>query len=243
MGETNEALLHLNLQNNHIGNEGAVALGQALLKNQVLRQLKLRDNVIGEAGVEALATGAEMNMVITTLDFDSTVSVQPLLVEASSSSSKKEEASSRDGHREEGGDVGEQNDQAIDNISDNASDTLGNDDSGNSSGSPTKAPTTKFLVDHLVRINKALTSNAAALRATVCERPKPIEQGSFIVHGTDGITGQRLTYSCNYGFKVNGRDVRHCKRDKTWTGHEPSCVSERKLTAEQSAEVAAMHEL
>ena len=46
---------------------------------------------------------------------------------------------------------------------------------------------------------QALTNNAAALRATVCQDPPPQEQGSFVVHPTDGITGQRLTYSCDYG--------------------------------------------
>ena len=41
----------------------------------VLRQLKLRHNSIGEEGVEALASSVEMNGVLTTLDFDSTVTV------------------------------------------------------------------------------------------------------------------------------------------------------------------------
>lgn len=65
------ALREAILWRNKIGDEGAVALAEALVGNQGLKLLDLRYNYIGDVGVRALAKALESNEVLTELDMRS----------------------------------------------------------------------------------------------------------------------------------------------------------------------------
>ena len=60
--ELNTSVIHLNLSDNLIGPEGAVALGAALEQNKTLETLLLEGTNIGEAGLVALASGLKKNV-------------------------------------------------------------------------------------------------------------------------------------------------------------------------------------
>ncbi|KAF8957929.1 hypothetical protein BGZ46_002072, partial [Entomortierella lignicola] len=61
-------LTTLDLQNNSLGNRGAVALSEALKTNTVLVALDLRNNLIETEGTVALTEALKINTTLTTLD-------------------------------------------------------------------------------------------------------------------------------------------------------------------------------
>ena len=60
--------MNLNLQDDRIGERGAMALGQALEKNDALRTLDLRSNDIGATGAATLGESLHMNRGLVELD-------------------------------------------------------------------------------------------------------------------------------------------------------------------------------
>lgn len=60
-------LKHLDLSWNGFGNEGALALGEALKFNNTLVYLDLSNNRIGDEGVGMLCRGLEANDTLRTL--------------------------------------------------------------------------------------------------------------------------------------------------------------------------------
>lgn len=71
MEENNSLPLHtLSLRNNSIGNDGALALAHALVKNTTLQTLELYHNGIGDLGASALAKALESNRTLERLELD-----------------------------------------------------------------------------------------------------------------------------------------------------------------------------
>ncbi|KAG0005602.1 hypothetical protein BGZ79_003513 [Entomortierella chlamydospora] len=66
--KTNTTLTTLNLKDNSIGKEGALALSQSLKTNTVLTTLNLRNNSIGNEGALALLEALKVNATLTTLN-------------------------------------------------------------------------------------------------------------------------------------------------------------------------------
>ena len=54
---------------NHIGNEGAIAIAQALQTNQILKELYFSGNEIGDEGAIALAQALQTNQTLEDLIF------------------------------------------------------------------------------------------------------------------------------------------------------------------------------
>ena len=66
-GVFNRVLTTLDLINNNIGPEGAIAIAEALKVNAVLTVLWLSDNNIGDDGAKAIAEALKVNPVLTKL--------------------------------------------------------------------------------------------------------------------------------------------------------------------------------
>ena len=71
IGRANSTLRRLSLDQNAIGDEGATALGGALVANAALASVDLSYNRIGAAGAEALAAGVGANRVLRELRLSS----------------------------------------------------------------------------------------------------------------------------------------------------------------------------
>jgi hypothetical protein len=65
--KVNAVLTELNLQLNSIGHDGAKAIAEALKVNTVLNELHLYRNNIGDDGAKAIAEALKVNAVVTTL--------------------------------------------------------------------------------------------------------------------------------------------------------------------------------
>ncbi|KAG0363320.1 hypothetical protein BGX24_004911, partial [Mortierella sp. AD032] len=68
--KTNSSLTTLNLRENSIGENGAVALSKALKTNSTLTTLDLLGNSIGENGAVAVSEALKINPTLTTLNLD-----------------------------------------------------------------------------------------------------------------------------------------------------------------------------
>ncbi|KAI8595623.1 hypothetical protein EDD21DRAFT_420478, partial [Dissophora ornata] len=68
--KTNNPLTTLNLENNSIGNEGALALSEALKINTTLTTLDLGGNSIGRKGALALSEALKINTTLATLNLE-----------------------------------------------------------------------------------------------------------------------------------------------------------------------------
>ncbi|KAJ8038235.1 Sushi, von Willebrand factor type A, EGF and pentraxin domain-containing protein 1 [Holothuria leucospilota] len=53
--------------------------------------------------------------------------------------------------------------------------------------------------------------------------PTP-RNGSFVINPDDRIIGAEVTYSCNNGYFISGRENRICQANKTWSGTQPTCT-------------------
>ncbi|CAF4505522.1 unnamed protein product, partial [Rotaria magnacalcarata] len=62
------ALIRLVLDDNRIGNEGALHLAKALKNHRTLTSLSLKSNCIGDQGAQYLAHALETNAVLTSFD-------------------------------------------------------------------------------------------------------------------------------------------------------------------------------
>jgi Ran GTPase-activating protein (RanGAP) involved in mRNA processing and transport len=67
-GVFNRVLTTLDLENNKIGGEGAMAIAEALKVNAVMTTLDLGGNNIGVEGAKAIAEALKVNAVLTKLD-------------------------------------------------------------------------------------------------------------------------------------------------------------------------------
>ncbi|KAI8595485.1 hypothetical protein EDD21DRAFT_420616 [Dissophora ornata] len=67
---SNNPLTTLNLQNNSIGNEGALSLSEALKTNTTLTTLNLANNSIGQEGALSLSEALKTNTTLTTLNLE-----------------------------------------------------------------------------------------------------------------------------------------------------------------------------
>ena len=61
-------MTELNLGNNSIGDEGAIALSDSLKSNSTLTELNLESNSIGDSGARSLSDSLKSNSTLTTLD-------------------------------------------------------------------------------------------------------------------------------------------------------------------------------
>ena len=68
MLEVNRTLTSLNLQWNEIGQEGALALAEAVQVNHTLTSLDLEFNDVGRVGVGYLATGIQENQSLLSMN-------------------------------------------------------------------------------------------------------------------------------------------------------------------------------
>lgn len=58
---------------------------------------------------------------------------------------------------------------------------------------------------------------------TGCPDPLPPVHG--YVNVSEGRTvGDKVTYSCNTGYRLVGVDSRVCRADTTWSSNDPECL-------------------
>lgn len=58
-----------------------------------------------------------------------------------------------------------------------------------------------------------------------CGQP-PIKDEKTIVEGSTFAVGERVSYSCQYGYELVGEEQRICAPDGKWSDETPYCRSE-----------------
>lgn len=61
---------------------------------------------------------------------------------------------------------------------------------------------------------------------TVCP-DLDITNGMVSFSGDTTTPGSTATYTCNFGFVLNGDTSRTCQDNLTWTGSDPTCEGEK----------------
>ena len=56
----------------------------------------------------------------------------------------------------------------------------------------------------------------------ICPPPERLELG--FIHGQQFWEGRKVLYSCEPGYWLSGSLERHCLKNGSWSGNQPSCI-------------------
>lgn len=56
----------------------------------------------------------------------------------------------------------------------------------------------------------------------ICPPPERVELG--FIHGQQFWEGEKVLYSCEPGYWLIGSPERHCLKNGSWSGNQPSCI-------------------